>query len=131
MGEYIRWTAVVLTGLVLSLVVGKQAKDFGILLTLAVCVLVCLGAMEFLEPVTALMADLRRLGRLDSEAVEILLKAAGMGLLGELAATLCADAGEGALGKVLHLMTNAAILWLSFPLFRQILTMIEEVLAGI
>ena len=131
MGEYIRWTAVVLTGLVLSLVVGKQAKDFGILLTLAVCVIVCLGAMEFLEPVTALMADLRRLGRLDSEAVEILLKAAGMGLLGELAATLCADAGEGALGKVLHLMTNAAILWLSLPLFRQILTMIEEVLAGI
>ena len=131
MGEYIRWTALVLTGLVLSLVVGKQAKDFGILLTLAVCVIVCLGAMEFLEPVTALMADLRRLGRLDSEAVEILLKAAGMGLLGELAATLCADAGEGALGKVLHLMTNAAILWLSLPLFRQILTMIEEVLAGI
>lgn len=121
----------VLTGLVLSLVVGKQAKDFGILLTLAVCVIVCLGAMEFLEPVTALMADLRRLGRLDSEAVEILLKAAGMGLLGELAATLCTDAGEGALGKVLHLMTNAAILWLSLPLFRQILTMIEEVLAGI
>ena len=121
----------VLTGLVLSLVVGKQAKDFGILLTLAVCVIVCLGAMEFLEPVTALMADLRRLGRLDSEAVEILLKAAGMGLLGELAATLCADAGEGVLGKVLHLMTNAAILWLSLPLFRQILTMIEEVLAGI
>ena len=131
MGEYIRWTAMVLTGLVLSLVVGKQAKDFGILLTLAVCVIVCLGAMEFLEPVTALMADLRRLGRLDSEAVEILLKAAGMGLLGELAATLCTDAGEGALGKVLHLMTNAAILWLSLPLFRQILTMIEEVLAGI
>lgn len=121
----------VLTGLVLSLVVGKQAKDFGILVTLAVCVIVCLGVMEFLEPVTALMADLRRLGRLDSEAVEILLKAAGMGLLGELAATLCADAGEGALGKVLHLMTNAAILWLSLPLFRQILTMIEEVLAGI
>ena len=131
MAEYIRYVSLVLIGLVLSLVVGKQAKDFGILLTLAVCVIVCLGAMEFLEPVTALMADLRRLGRLDSEAVEILLKAAGMGLLGELAATLCTDAGEGALGKVLHLMTNAAILWLSLPLFRQILTMIEEVLAGI
>ena len=121
----------VLTGLVLSLVVGRQAKDFGLLLTLAVCVLVCLGAVEFWKPVTELVAELRRLGRLDSEAVAILLKSVGIGLLGELAGTLCADAGEGALAKVLNILTNAAILWLSLPLFRQIVTLIEEVLAGI
>jgi len=131
MGEYLRWTAVVLIGLVLSLVVGKQSKDMSLLLTLAVCVLACLGALEFLEPVTALLAQLRRLGGLDSEAVSILLKAALIGLLSELAGTICADAGEGALGKVLQILSNAAILWLSLPLFRQILTLIEEVLAGI
>lgn len=121
----------VLMGLVLSLVVGKQSKDMGLLLTLGVCVLVCLGAMEFLEPVTALMSDLRRLGGLDSQALSILLKSAGIGLLAELAGTLCADAGESALGKVLQFLSNAAILWLSIPLFRQILSLIEEVLAGI
>lgn len=131
MGEYIRWTAVVLMGLVLSLVVGKQSKDMSLLLTLAVCVLVCLGVMEFLEPVKELLSDLRRLGGLDSEAVSILLKSAGIGLLAELAGNLCADAGEGALGKVLQILSNAAILWLSIPLFRQILSLIEEVLAGI
>lgn len=131
MGEYIRWTAVVLMGLVLSLVVGKQSKDLSLLLTLAVCVLVCLGAMEFLEPVTALLSELRRLGDLDSEAVSILLKSAGIGLLAELAGSLCADAGEGALGRLLQILSNAAILWLSIPLFRQILSLIEEVLAGI
>ncbi len=131
MGEYIRWTAVVLMGLVLSLVIGKRSKDLSLLLTLAVCVLVCLGAVEFLEPVTALLSDLRRFGGLDSEAVSILLKSAGIGLLSELAGTLCADAGEGALGKALQILSNAAILWLSIPLFRQILSLIEEVLAGI
>ena len=131
MGEYIRWTAVVLMGLVLSLVVGKQSKDMSLLLTLAVCVLVCLGVMEFLEPVKDLLSDLRRLGGLDSEAVSILLKSAGIGFLAELAGNLCADAGEGALGKMLQILSNAAILWLSIPLFRQILSLIEEVLAGI
>lgn len=131
MAEYIRWTAVVLIGVILSLVVGKQARDMSLLLTLAVCVLVGLGALEFLEPVTELVAELRRLGGLDSEAVSILLKCAGIGLLSELAGTLCADAGEGALGKVLQILSNAVILWLSLPLFRQILTLIEEVLAGI
>ena len=131
MAEYLQWTALILIGLILSMVLGKQSKDMSLLLTLAVCVLVCLGALEFLEPVTALLRELRRLGELDSEAVSILLKAAGIGLLSELAGLLCADAGENALGKVLQILSSAAILWLSLPLFRQIITLIGEVLAKI
>lgn len=129
MAEYIRWAAVVLIGVILSLVIGRQSKDMSVLLTLAVCVLVCVGALEFLEPVAQLLRQLRRLGNLDNEAVSILLKAALIGLLSELAGLLCADAGESALGKALQILSNAAILWLSLPLFQQILTMIEEVLA--
>lgn len=129
MGEYIRWTAVVLVGLILSLVIGRQSKDMSLLLTLAVCALVCVGAMEFLEPVTEFLRQVRRLGELDSEAVSILLKSAGIGLLSELAGLLCADAGESALGKVLQLLSSAAILWLSLPLFQQVLTLIEGVLS--
>ena len=129
MSEYLQWTAVILIGLILSMVLGRRSKDMSLLLTLAVCVLVCLGAMEFLEPVMELMRELRRLGGLDHEAVSILLKAAGIGLLSELAGLLCADVGESALGKVLQILSNAAILWLSLPLFRQIIDLIGEVLA--
>lgn len=121
----------ILIGLILSLVLGKQSRDMSLLLTLAVCVLVCLGALEFLEPVTELLRELRQLGGLDSQAVSILLKAAGIGLLSELAGLLCADAGESALGKALQILSNAAILWLSLPLFRQIIDLIGEVLAEI
>ena len=131
MAEYLQWTAVVLIGLILSMVLGKRSRDMGLLLTLAVCVLVCLGALEFLRPVTELLRELRRLGGLDSETVSILLKAAGIGLLSELAGLLCADAGESALGKALQILSNAAILWLSLPLFRQIIGLIGEVLAEI
>ena len=131
MAEYLQWTALILIGLILSMVLGRQSKDMSLLLILAVCVLVCLGALEFLEPVTALLRELRQLGELDTEAVSILLKAAGIGLLSELAGLLCADAGENALGKVLQILSNAAILWLSLPLFRQIIGLIGEVLAKI
>lgn len=123
-----RFAAAALMGLILTLVVGRQSKDLSLLLSLAVCVLLCLGAMEFLEPVTEFLAELRKLGELDSEAVSILLKCAGIGMLSELAGLLCADAGEGAMGKALQLCSNAAILWLSLPLLRQVLTMIGEVL---
>lgn len=124
-----RFAAAALIGLILTLVVGRQSKDLSLLLSLAVCVLLCLGAMEFLEPVTEFLSELRQLGELDSDAVSILLKCAGIGMLSELAGLLCADAGEGAMGKALQICSNAAILWLSLPLLRQILTMIGEVLA--
>ena len=129
MAEYIRYASLVLIGLVLSLVVGRQSKDMSLLLTLAVCILACLGAMEFLEPVADFLRQLQRLGNLDGEAVGILLKSAGIGLLSELAGLLCADAGENAMGKAMQLLSSAAILWLSLPLFQQILTLIEGVLA--
>lgn len=129
MADYLRWTAVVLIGVILSLVLGKQSKDMSLLLTLAVCVMVSMAAVGFLEPVMELLRRLRRLGNLDSQAVSILLKCAGIGVLSELVGLLCADAGENTLGKSLQILSNAAILWLSLPLFQQILTMIEGVLA--
>ena len=129
MGEYLRLAAAALAGLILVLVVGRLSKDLSLLLSLAVCVLVCVGAMEFLEPVTDLLRELRQMAELDTQALSILLKCAGIGVVSELAELLCADAGEGALGKALQICSNAAILWLSLPLVQQILTMIGEVLA--
>ena len=131
MGEYLRFAAAALIGLILVLVVGRQSRDLGMLLSLAVCVLLALGAMEFLEPVMELLNELKRLGELDGGAVGILLRCAGISLVSEVAGLLCADAGEGALGKALQICSNAAILWLSLPLLRQVLTMLGEVLAKI
>ena len=131
MGEYLRFAAAALIGLILVLVVGRQSRDLGMLLSLAVCVLLALGAMEFLEPVMELLNELKRIGELDGGAVGILLRCAGIGMVSELAGLLCADAGEGAMGKALQICANAAILWLSLPLLRQVLTMIGEVLAKV
>ncbi len=129
MTEYLRWTAVTLIGLILALVLGKQSKEMGLLLTLAVCVLVSIAALGFLEPVAELLRELRDLGELDGQALSILIKCAGIGVLSELASILCADAGEGAMGKALALLSSGAMLWLSLPLLRQLLDMIGEVLA--
>ena len=131
MGEYLRFAAAALIGLILVLVVGRQSRDLGMLLSLAVCVLLALGTMEFLEPVMELLNELKRLGELDGGAVSILLRCAGIGIISELAGLLCADAGEGAMGRALQICANAAILWLSLPLLRQVLTMIGEVLAKV
>ena len=129
MTEYLRFTAVTLVGLILALVLGKQSRELGLLLTMGVCVLVSLGAMAFLEPVTELLRELRELGELDGQALTILIKCTGIAVLSELASILCADAGEGAMGKALGLLSSGAMLWLSLPLLRQLLDLIGEVLA--
>ena len=128
MGEYLRWTAVVLAGLILSLVLRQRSGELGVLLTLAVCTLVGFAAIRLLEPVTELLGELERLGNVDREAVSIMLKAAGIALISELAGLICSDAGENAMGKALQILSNGAILWLSLPLLKQILSMIGEVL---
>lgn len=129
MGAYLHLVGAALIGLILILVLGKQARDMGVLLSLAVCVLLAIGAMEFWQPVTELLRQLRQLGDLDRGAVSILLKCAGIGIVSELASLICIDAGEAALAKALQICSNAAILWVSLPLFRQIVDMIGEVLA--
>ena len=76
--------AVTLIGLILALVLGKQSKELGLLLTLGVCTLVSIGALAFLEPVTELLRELRDLGELDGQALSILIKCAGIAVLSEL-----------------------------------------------
>ena len=118
-----------LVGVILALVVGRQSKDMSLLLNLAVCVMLCLAAVTFLEPVMELLRELRRLGSLDSEAISIALKCTGIGLLSELIGLICADAGESSMGKALEILSAAAILWLSLPLIRELLELIEGVLS--
>ena len=129
MGEYLRWSAVVLSGVILTMVVGKQSRDIGLLLTLAVCVMVCIASMHVLEPVMELLRELRRLGSLDPEVFSVALKCAGIGLLTELIGLICADAGERAMAKAREVLGAATIVWLSLPLIRQLLSLIEGVLS--
>ena len=44
----------------------------------------------------------------------------------ELSATVCLDAGRGAMGKILQFLGSAVVLSLSIPVFRELLTMIRE-----
>ncbi len=125
-GEVLRWVALILAALLLTRVTGRE---FAVVVTLLTCVLVLAGAAEFLEPVVEFLRELRRLADLNGQAMGILLKAAGIGLISQLAALLCADAGEGALGKAVELGASAAILWLSLPLLEEILAVVQGLLA--
>lgn len=128
MDVFLKSAAGVLITLVLCLVLAKQGKDTALLLVLAVCCMLVSAAVAYLEPVIGFFDKLNGIGQLDEQMITILLKAVGIGLLGEVTGLLCADSGNGALGRSIQLLAAAVILWLSIPLFEALIDLIEEVL---
>lgn len=130
MGHFLQAVALSMVGAVLAVVLQKQAKELSVLLVIGCSALILTLAVWFLEPVVDFVTQLRLLGELDSEMVAILLKTAGVGLLAELAGTVCEDAGEGTLGKMARLCGSAAALYLALPLLTAVLDMVSELLGG-
>lgn len=128
MHEFLQAAALALVAVILTLVLQKQNPQMGLLVALGGCCLICLAAVRFLEPVIGLLEQIQRLADLDPDLLAVVLKAAGIGLLTELCSLICTDAGQNALGKALQTLSAAAILWLSLPLIRELLSLLEEVL---
>lgn len=124
------WKAVAgaLLAVILGLAMGKQEKDVSALLNIAVCCMVAVIAVNFLEPVFDLLRELESVGDLQDGMLGILLKAAGIALVAELAGMICNDAGNGSLGKALQMLGSAVVLYLSIPVFNALLTLIRDIL---
>ena len=123
---YFKGAAGILLAAVLGLALQKQEKDLSAVLTAAVIAMAAVLMLRLLEPVLELLSQLEQVGNLRSDALELLLKAAGIGLTAEVAGLVCADAGNAALAKMLRLLGTAAILCLSVPMFTALLECITE-----
>ena len=123
---YFKGAAGILLAALLGLALQKQEKDLSAVLTAAVIAMAAVLMLRLLEPVTELLRQLEQVGNLRSDALELLLKAAGIGLTAEVAGLVCADAGNAALAKMLRLLGTAAILCLSVPMFTALLECITE-----
>ena len=128
MERFIQAAGGILVAVMVNLVLRKRDKELALLLTLSVCAMVLVVCMGFLRPVIDFVQELGELGKLDPGWMGILLKAAGIGFLGEIAALICRDAGETAFGKVISILSGGVILWLSLPLLTGLLELIQQIL---
>ena len=131
MDDFVKAAAIALVCVILCQVLAKQNKDISLLLTLAVCSLIAIAAMQYIHPIIDFFRRLKDIGQLDPELFGILLKATGIGILSEITAMICADAGNGSLGKTLHIMATMVIIWISLPLLNTFIQMIENILEAL
>ena len=128
MERYFQVVAAVLITVVLGIALSKHSKDMTLVLSILVCCMVLSVTVVYMEPILDLLQELKTLGRLDPEMMEILMKAVGIGLVAEIAGLICADAGNAALGKALQLLAAIVVLWLSIPLMRALLELVEKIM---
>lgn len=131
MSLFLKACGAVLIALILILTHGNQSRDLSTVLGIAVCCMVALTALEYLRPVIDFLNQLEQLGGLDSGTIRILLKAAGIGLVSEIAGLVCTDAGNSSLGKTVQLLGSAVILWLSLPLFTMLMELLQRILGAL
>lgn len=128
MVEFWKAGAAVLIAAILALMLDGQAKDFSVMLTIAVCAIVGGVALSYLEPVLVFLQELESTGGMQRDLLGVLLKAVGVGVVSELIGVICTDAGKASLGKSFQMLGSAVILSLSLPVFRTLLAMIRQIL---
>lgn len=128
MEGFLQAAGAALVTVILCGMLSKQGKETGLLLSMGVCCMLCLVALSYLRPVMDFLEQLETLGGLDGNMVAILLKAAGIGFLSEIAGLICSDAGNKSLGKAVQILGSGTILWLSIPLFQGLLELIQRIM---
>lgn len=128
MEGFLQAAAAVLLAVILGLVLAKQGKDWTLLLTAAVSCMVLAIAANYLQPILDFVRELQTLSGLNGSMLTVVMKAVGIGLVAEIASLICQDAGNAALGKGIQILATIAVLWLSLPLMRSLLDIVQTIL---
>ena len=131
MENVLQASAIVLLTVIMTLALGQHGKQTALLLVLGVCCMLLIVAVGYLEPVIAFVRRLEVVGQLDGGMLGILLKAVGIGLIGEIACLICVDSGHAVLGKALQMVSAAVILRLSLPMLEKLLQLLEQILGEV
>ena len=128
MERFYQTTACVLVAVILILTLRKQGNEIALVLSVLLCCMIGFLAAGFLEPVVRFMQRLQKIGALNQELLNILLKIVGICFTAEIAGLICEDSRNGALGKALQFLASAVILYLSLPLLSKLLDIVEGML---
>lgn len=128
---FLKTVAGCILSLILILMLGKQERDLAAMLSIAVCCMIALTALTTLAPVMDFLRRLETEGNFGPFGLDSIVKMVGIGLVSELVATLCQDAGNASLGKQVQLLAGIVILKLSLPLLETLLELIENLLGDL
>ena len=130
MQEFLQVAVIGVVTVVFSALLKRNSGELAILLTIGACVLMGVLIVRMTEPVLTFLGKLRNLAGLDTELMTPLLKTVGIGLLTQLAASVCTDAGESAIAKLIELCGGVLAIYLALPLLEAVIDLIQSMSGG-
>ena len=128
MDTYFGGIAMAVIVAVLVIMLRGRNAEAALAVSLCGCCLAVVLLIQFLGPVVTFIRELEAMMAGSNGVVKVLLKIVGIGFVGEIAALICSDSGNSALGKTVQMLTAGAILYLSLPVLTSLLELVEGML---
>lgn len=120
--------AVVMISAIMILLVKKYSPEYAIVVTIVASGTVLIFLVFILKDVFLSVADIFDKTGLDKGIFKLVLKALGLCYLSEFASDICRDFGQTSLAAKVELAGKISIVVLTFPLIRQILSAVTELI---
>ena len=115
-------------GAVVLLLIIREMRS-GMAMPVSVCITTALSicAVVLIEPISEFVSEMAESARY-GEYAKVMMKSLGISLVSSSSADICRDCGESAVGAKVELVGKCAILLVSLPLVRAVLTLAEEIM---
>ena len=115
---------------VLALVLQRANASVGVMVSVGACILLGLAAVAALEPVVDFFRSLQRMAGLSGSLMSPFMKTVGIGILTQITAAICQDAGQNAVARMVELCGSVIALYLSLPLLTAVLNLLADLTGG-
>ena len=115
-------------GALMGLLLKRELPELSLALSLAVCGVTALLAMELFSGLSEVLAMAEEMAGLSPAVLGPVMKCVGVGVVTKLAADLCRDAGQGAVSGAVELCGAACAMTMALPLIKSFLQMINDML---
>lgn len=110
----------------LGLTIRKNNPELSLLLGMAAALLCVRLTADILRPILAFLQELQKTAVISSDLYVPVCKCLGIGILSQIGAGICRDAGQSAAATGVELCGTAAAILCSLPLVQGILQMIGK-----
>ncbi|MBR5682340.1 MAG: hypothetical protein IKW96_03525 [Ruminococcus sp.] len=115
-------------GALLSLILKQYCSEHSLVLSLAVCSSVFIGAVVMLEYPVSEVRDIFLSAGINESYISAMFKALAVCCITHISAELCRDSGESAMGAAAELWGRAAVVVISLPVVRGFIGLIDKLL---
>lgn len=126
-------TKIVIGGVIAALLattIKSSSKELALVLSLAACAIMLIPGMRMLEGMKGLMDTLQEESGLERAVFTPMIRVCAIGLISQMAAYFCQDAGENTIAKVIELCGSIAALCAAKPIIDLVLELLRGFLGG-